>query len=159
MSNPSPSKISRITDWLISECKACLKEHQELLDPDDLFENPAQMLAKGWGLVIGEAENTERCLGNQEYYYRRGFTFVLTRDAVALQSSPDLKREKAKLILEDLNLLLKRLAGSNSITVDNVTYSFAIKFERDSGPRNIVVNGESFNFIELTVSAEYRETL
>lgn len=157
MSDPVPSRISKIVDWLYDEIKAALPESLELLDPNDLFENPPNILARGWGVSIEQGENTERCLDDQSYYYRRLFTMVLSKDYVAMDSDPDTKRAKQKALLEDLNLLLKRLTGQNSIEDSTGTTSFIVRFEGDSGPRPITVNGQDFLFIELTVSAEYRE--
>lgn len=157
MSDPAPSRISKIIDFYYSELRAALKEHKELLDADDLFENPPEILSKGWGFVIGEGENTERCLENGAYYYRRNFTIVLTRDYIALNAAPEHKLAKQKLLLEDANLALKRLARQNSLVDGTTVLSFKADALRDSGPRPIVVNDTPYHFIELTVSAEYRE--
>lgn len=159
MSDPTPSRISQIVDWLYTELAAAVPQAQQLLDPDDLFENPPELLARGWGISIGAAENSNRCLSNDAYYYRRDFTVVLTYSMVSLEGTPDLRKAKAKLALEDLNLVLKRLRGSNTIMDGTTTVAFSFSFQGDSGPKPIVVNGEAFVFIELTVSAEYREPI
>lgn len=157
MSKLAPTRISRILDHFYSEIRTVFPEHQELFDADDLFENPAEILAKGFGIVVGPGENTNRCLGNEEYYWLREFTLILTQDFLAIASDPLSKITKSKLALEWFHVLLNRLAGQNTIIVDGETQSFKVDVTRDSGPRTITVNDAQYLFIELTVTAEYRE--
>jgi hypothetical protein len=154
----TPSRISKIYDWFLSEVAAALPDHSELMDPDDLTENPDGLLAKGYGITIGAGQNTNRCIEANAYYYQRDFTIILTRDLVRLQADSDSRKEKWKNILEDLHLVLQRLTGSYSIVEGTSVISFKNEYSSDSGPRATVINGNDYVFIELTVTAEYRET-
>lgn len=157
----TPTRISKIYDFYMSELDAALPEHEELFDIDNLDENPAEVLARGYGMGIGDGENTDRCMEDGAYYYRRSFTIILTRDVTSLYADTATRKDIWKGILEDLHLVLKRLTGSHEI-VENVSgrtsvISFKTEYADDSGPRSTVIEGQNYVFIELTVSAEYRE--
>lgn len=160
MSEPNRSRISKIIDWLYATVPSVLPEHIELLNPDDLFENPTEVLAKGWGISIGDGENTERCLGTEAYHWRREFTVIVTQDLLAIAGDQKSVRDKQKLALEWCHALLKMFTASASIADPDGSgdmISFKADVLRDSGPRQITVNDADYIFVELTLALEYRE--
>lgn len=158
MGSPAPSKISQIIDFLEEQLSEALPDHAQLLDPDDLENNPAESLKQGVSWGVDEAENSEREIPANSYWYRRNFTVVIVRSALSLYSDGATKKQAVKDILEDLNLVLLKLKGSRVVIVNGAQVAFDFKFVRDSGPRPIALNDVQHLFIELTVSAEYRET-
>lgn len=153
------TRISLLLDYLEEILEEALPEHAQLLDPDDLTENPDATLKKGWGYSVGQAENSERELSGSVYWYRREFTIILTRSNLSLYSDGASKLQALKDILEDLNLVLQEMKGTRVVMAsDGSQTAFDFKFVRDSGPRATDLNDVPHLFIELTVSAEYRET-
>lgn len=157
MSTPTPTRITKLIAYLESEIQSALAEHIELQDPDDLFENNETELAKGWGLVVEGAENSERCHEAGAFYLRRRFTIIITQDLLSQGSDRKLRKAKRDQLLEYAVLLFKRFTGQYSITVDGTTLAFIFAFEGDSGVKEITVNDSRFAFMELSISAEYRE--
>lgn len=159
MSQPAATRITHLLAFLDSELAAALPEHKELQDPDDLFENLDTELSRGWGVSVGGAENTERCMDGQAYYLRREFTIVLTRDIASQLSDRALRKRNRDRLLEDLTLVMKRFTGQYTVTLEGTTtvLAFDFKFVNDVGVKEIVVNDARYIFTELTVSAEYRE--
>lgn len=158
MSGPSPSRISKLYDAFLAAVAEALPCHVELLDANDLFENPAQILKQGFGLTIGDGENDDRCMESTAYYYKRDFTVVLVREVLALASDAESRKQKWKLALEDLHLVLKALTGLYAVVgADGQVLSWSVEYTKDSGPRDTQINDVPYVFIELTVSARYRE--
>lgn len=157
MSEPVPTRISQLIDWIYGQLQTTFPEHLEILDTDELDENPATVLAKGFGVAVEAAENSERCLENTAYYYRRELTVILTRETLSLGSDSASRKKKLKLALEDLNLLLLALVGQRTVVSAGKVLAFDFKFVSDSGARFTVIKDIPHIFIELTVSAEYRE--
>lgn len=153
----TPSRISKIYDHFLEQLKLALPCHQELMDAEELDENPDDMLSKGYALAIGDGRNTDRCMESTAYYYERQFTVLLVRDVIAQQADKDLRKEKWKNALEDLHQVLKRLTGAHSIVDGSNVISFKVAYADDSGPRSTFIRDIPYVFIELTVTAEYRE--
>lgn len=154
------SKISYIFDRLITEMQDALKEHQELLDFEDLENNAPAILAKGFGIGVGAGRNTERCFDGLSYYYEREFVLIITRSALTTYADAQTRKDQIKTILEDLDLVMKGLTGDFTfVDTDGTEKSFNVKFANDGGPKSTVIVGEKYQFIELTVTAEYRETV
>lgn len=157
MSLPDITKISKIYDHLLAQMASALPKHLELSDPEELDESLPAELAQGIGVSIGQGEHPERCLSDQEYFYQREFTLIVTRDVTHLMGDAKSRKERWKLILEDLHLVLQKLTGQHTIVNGTEVISFKMAYTRDSGPRATVINNVPYAFIELTVSAEYRE--
>lgn len=160
MNGPSPSRISKIFDHYMKEIALALPEHSELMDTDEIDENPDAVLKAGYGVTVGSGENTEECMEATAYYYRREFTVILTRSVLATVGDTKTRKDQWKQSLEDLHQVLKRLTGQYSILdPDDPTkvLSFKSAYANDSGPRATVIRDMPYVFIELTVSAEYRE--
>lgn len=160
MSDPSPTRISKLLDWLYATLPTILTDHQELLDPDDLFENTPSQLERGWGISLGDGQNTNRDLCSTHYHWAREFTVVITHDLRSLGTDLTSRRSKQKAALEWTHKLLQ-LFGRTSSIVDPLdstrTLSFKADVLRDSGPRQITINDTPYLFVEITISLEYRE--
>lgn len=157
MSFPTPTRISKIYDHILAQCALSLKEHQELEEPNDLFENAPERLQRGYGINIGPGRNTNRCIDTTRYYHERDFTILIVRDSVALDSDKETRKLKWKSLLEDLHLVLKNLSRNTTIVNGTEVIAFKLAYVDDSGPRDTVIKGQAYNFIELTVTVEYHE--
>jgi len=162
MSFPNTSNISLIYRHILKQVSLALPCHRELFDPDEIDENPPEILKSGYGLLIGDGENTNLCISAREYFHRRTFTVMITREAVAIQGDLETRAQKWLDIMEDLHKVMKRLAQETSIVDVTVTparvLAFKSAYTSDSGPRNAIINGEAIIFLELTLTVEYRES-
>lgn len=163
MNGPASTRISEIYDWLFEQIQLALPTHRELSDPDDLFESLDSDLAQGFGVTIGEGENTQLCIDARSYYYKRDFTVILTREVLTQNADAKSRRDKWKQALEDLHQVLARLTPNVSIVDQTVSparvNSFKFLAVNDGGPRSTTIRDINYVFIELTVSAEYREPI
>lgn len=151
-----PSKVSRIYDQLLAICKEVFPEHAELRDLEDLSNNPDQVLRAAYGIQPGSGENTERCLTTTTFYLQREFEIVLTREQLRQADDVRTMHDKAKEILEDLNMLLRKICGQCVLGTQG-ELSFNVKYTGDQGPRNIQVGESAYCFIEALITAEYSE--
>lgn len=163
MSHPTPSRITAIFNHLRKIIGSSLECHTELFNSDEIDENPESQLAKGWGLVIGNGENTNLCISAQEYFHRRDFTIIIVREAIANEADKEGSQHKWLSVMEDLHLVMKGLTRETSFVDTTVNPPKAIAFKSaytsDSGPRSTVMKGQNYVFIELSVTIEYREPI
>lgn len=161
MSHPTPSRITAIYNHLLKQVALALPCHKELFDTDEIDENPPELLNAGYGVVLNDGENTNLCISSQEYYHRRDFVILITREVVALEAATEQRTEKWLSIMEDLHQVMKRLARETSIVDTTVNppkvNAFKSMYASDSGPRSTFIKGAKYVFIELTVTVEYRE--
>lgn len=161
MSHPTPSRITAIFNHLRKQVALALPCHEELIESDEIDENPDQMLKRGWGLNITDGENTNLCISSQEYYHRRSFVLLVTREVITNESDKEGRQSKWLGLMEDLHQVMKQLAKETSIVDTTVTppkvNSFKSAYTNDSGPRATVIRGQKYVFIELTVTIDYRE--
>jgi len=161
MGSPTPTLIGNIIDYIYTMLDTALPASSGygiLLDPDDLTNNPAEILKSGYGVSVEDAQNTEREITGGVYWYRRNFTIVLVRSVLSLYSDAATRKQGIKDVLEDLNLVLQQMKGTRVVTIANVQTAFDFKFVHDSGPRPTQIGDIPYFFIELTISAEYRQT-
>lgn len=160
MTLPAASKISQIYDFMVAKAKTALQTHQELVDFDDLLENPAPILDAGYGVQVGNGRDTEREICSTHYYYEREFVLILTREVTALKSDVETRKKKHKQILEDYHQFKKLVEGTHTALADDGTeLSFNVKYASDSGPRTFSAHDKEYIFLEATITAEYLERL
>ncbi len=153
------SRISKIDNWIYAAVAAALPNHVILNDTEDLEENFESQLNAGYGTTMGDGEPREREIQDGSYYQVREFTVIITRDYLAQQADGHSRRMKRQALMEDLHAVRLALIGNRVIKEEGTTrvLSFDLKFTGDSGPRDTVIGGKPFLFIEMKVSAEYRE--
>lgn len=165
MSAEEPSKVTQIYDKLLALLAGALPCSVELQEPDDLDQNPPQQLAAGFGISFAEGENTDRCIDPCGYYQRRSFDLILTRSDEFVMGDTKTRTNNRKSLLEDTHKVIRALSGSHTLIGDvdpagrTEVLSFDVEYVSDGGPVNSLVQGANYLFIELSVTAEYREPL
>lgn len=154
---PSTTKISKIYDHVISSCKAAFPDHQRLRDPEDISNNDAPFLTKGWGIMPADGERVDRQFSCPEKFLGRDFEVVLTREIVGTEDNVEARDEVTKLLLEDLQALINQLGQQPSVFIESEQLAFNFQYERDSGPRLISKEDKPYLFIEATLGVEYSE--
>lgn len=152
------SRVADILDFFYDQTKAALPDHQELLDTEDLNNNPEGITKQGYGITVASGEHPERDLCNNAYWYRRYFDVLITREVVSLYSDSATRKAAMKQILDDLHAVLNKWAGVNDlVTSTGQQKAFAFVVRKDPGPKPMIIGGKQHLYIEVTISAEYRE--
>lgn len=154
----TPTKVAKIYDYILDKVKEAFPDHQELRDPEDITNNDASFLTKGFSILPGASENTEREISAGRHWVRRDFEVVFTRELLGTVDNVENRHDVTKELLEDLNLLLQAVGLQPSVFVESEQIAFDLKYVNDNGPRVIAREDQPYLFIEATFRVEYAET-
>lgn len=155
--NPASTKISKIYDYVLDKCKAALTDHTRLRDPEDVSNNDATWLTKGWGIMPGAGEREDRQFSCPEKFLARDFELVITRELLGTEDNVENRDEVTKLLLEDLQAVIDEIGPNPSVFVNEEQIAFDFRYDRDSGPRLISKEDKPYLFIEATLGVSYSE--
>lgn len=158
MRTPATTKISQIIDYVLDKAKAAFPDHNRLRDPEDISNNDAIWLTKGFSILPAAGENTERELSCGKHYVQRDFEVLFTREIVGTTDNVESRDEVTKALLEDLNLLMQAIGSSPQVFVDSAQLAFDFRYVSDGGPRLITKEDAPYLFLEATLRVEYAET-
>lgn len=146
------TEISTIYDGLVTRLAALLPNHKRLTDPYNLDNNSTTFLNQGWGLAVGQGENTERQVSCQSSV-RRTFQVPITRHYAATAHAVTAKATVEKLLLEDLQIIYDD-AQENGLNVANLTLAVT-----DDGITEVFAEESPYLSVTVIVSVEYLRNL
>lgn len=146
--------ITDIYTALLARLATLLPSHARLSNVHDLAQNSEQFLRLGYGVLMGEAENTRRSLSKQSST-RRAIVIHLTRKVVARELAASTKGDTDLALLEDLQLLIDE-AGAN-FTLSAGTHNF--EYVSDTGIQHVHAGKENFISVSASFTVEYFRNL
>jgi hypothetical protein len=151
------SIITNAYDALLARIETKLDTAQEgyfrLPNPYKPAENNDRFLLKGYGIVLGPGQNTNRFV-NCKFSINRNVTIVLTRQYFAREDDAEGKAVTEKALFEDQYILINDL--EQDISVNGQT--MYTKYEADSGIEYVQGSTDRFLMLRTDFSMEYIET-
>ncbi len=146
------SKIEEIYGLIITKLQSVLTGYLRIANPYAIENNPAMILAKGYGLAIGPGVNTQRYVGCIQTW-QRSFTIVVSRQLVNTENDATGKAIIEVAMLNAHEDLLT--AFESDPTLGGVDIKAVIT--DDSGIQYLEGQDGKFLAIEMVLSVEYQK--
>lgn len=150
------SKVSTIYDNLGALVAATVPAYKRIPNPYVAAANSQLLLAKAYGIGIGDGRAEDLSLGNQRGRSRT-FSLVLINLVSSLDNDTGGRETLEKQLLEDF------LAIESALELDNTLGGYALKVDyvSDSGIDFLAADGGKFKYIAITVQflVLYEETI
>ena len=149
------SKISTVYDAMYTLLSSNLTGYTQIPNPYNSEQNSMLFLNKGYGLVVGTGDNTQRFATCDKKSYAREFTIVLVNQYIATEHDTDAKETAEKALLEDHATLITAIEqdadlGGNAATHLSIS---------DGGIDFLEGDREKYIMLELIVNVEYFENI
>lgn len=148
------SKVTDIRDALNAIIETALPEYTKLSDSIDTGDNVNLVLAKGYSVAYGPADNASRDVCMTHIHRRRSFSFALTNLYVANQDA-DARETAEDSLMNDQNTVVQAIHRDPTLssTASSSDYGFDNGIEylvNDQGEKQYIM-------IVTTVSVDYFE--
>lgn len=147
------SKISTIYDLIVVAVESQLTGYRRLPNPYDIFDNPALILKKGYGIRINDGENTKRYVGCITTWVR-SFDIIITRQVVNTDSDALGRASIEKEILEAHKLVLHKFESDPSLGGSDIKAEINV----DGGIQYISEQDSKYLAMVINLNLEYQET-
>lgn len=148
------SAVTDIRDALNTIIETALPAYKKLSDSIDTGDNPGIMLAKGFRVAYGPADNSSRDWDMTTIQRRRQFSFALTNAYVPNQDA-DGRGATEDVLMNDQNTIVKLIHSDPELTGTAISSDFAF----DNGIEYLLNedNEKQYIMIVTTVSVDYHE--
>lgn len=146
------SKISTTYDLLVALIEDELPGYRRLPNPYELFDNPAVILKKSYGIRINDGENTQRFVGCLTTW-RRSIDIIVTKQVVNTESDAVGRASIEKELLEAHYLLLKRIEGDPSLGSTDILCKVSV----DGGIEYLAEQDSKYLAMVINLDVEYQE--
>jgi hypothetical protein len=151
------TQVTTVYNNLVTLVSTALASHKRLSNPYSVGMSVSTQMAKGYGVAIGTAENTNRVISGSATL-RREFRIVLSLQCTARETDGSARGTVEKALMEDSITVIKALELDPSLLQSAMNSQYA----GDTGIEFIegATEGSSgFYKTEISVLVEYRESL
>lgn len=152
------TNVTTIFNAMNTRLAAVLTSANRLAVPSTPEFEPLLILRNGFGVRIGDAQNTDLFVDGNISFKRR-FIVTLTREAVALQLDAASRGQAELDLAEDAMLVIKDFMTDASL--NNAGNIPMTKYESDNGINEIVADASEgiYLVIDMIFETQYFETL
>lgn len=148
------SDISTIHAGYVAVTVAALTSYVRIPNPYDPQENADLLLDKGFGLAIGEDENTGR-MAKPTLSLARQFRILLINQISSHEQDVSGRSDQSLLLMEDAFTLIKAIEGDFTLNgEDHIT-----TYQGSNGISFLIADRARYFSTELTFETEYFESL
>lgn len=148
------SKVSTIYDALQTLVESNLTTYTKIPDPYKLEDNTELFLVKGFGIGMGNGENTERLVCGY-ISIRRSFTIALVNKVTTTENNLSSIATSEKNIMEDCYTLIKALEADTDLQGNCVKSTYL----SDSGIEFIDSDLGKYLLLQMEVDIEYLDAV
>jgi hypothetical protein len=145
--------IATIYDAIITKVSGQLTTYARIPNPYSLEENPAIIIRKGYGLVIGPGTNTQRYVGCLVSWSRE-YTIGIICQVVNTENNASGRASSEKDLIDAHDQILRAFESDPSLA--GICISAVVT--DDSGIQYLPTDLGNFLAIEITLRVEYQET-